>query len=171
MSSLGIRFATPYRGSNGIKVTGSTIEIDPEGDINTKNLQAKETIRLININGITIWEVNQEEEMFLKNGNNEITFYVNADILALQKNSENFFLVDNLTESLTIFNDSFGNAILNNSSLQFEQIGINNVDGFVSISENLSSVSSQFSGAVTPALNKYLIFNIAGVDYKIIIAQ
>ena len=33
MSSLGIRFATPYKGANGILVNGSTIKIDPKSTI------------------------------------------------------------------------------------------------------------------------------------------
>lgn len=177
MSTLGIKFALPYKGANGIKVQGNIIEINPLESIkfydgndfvtsNNKSIINKDGFNVIIDNSyvditagyVTINDDNNNTQADIEAQAIYLTNLTNGNNLSIFPDSINIFDVTNNQEShLTTKQISFNDV---NSDG-----GLNLVDG------SINDISQLNTGAVIPATDKYLMITISGSVYKLIIAQ
>jgi len=131
MSSLGIRFATPYKGSNGIKVNGAVIEIDPKSTIqfyNGLNYDVSDKKSKINFNSIDIANSNNGNIQNLTSLQPE--YIILKDFLNTIQNELTGagFIVYNSVEQATNNTSSSGSQITKYSNDGAVIIGVNNFD-------------------------------------------
>jgi len=176
MSSLGIRFATPYKGANGIKVNGSTISIDPKGAIefyNGNDFVSSNNKSIINKDGFNVIigsvYVDITGTNIIINDNDYLITQMSASEISLTNNfDENHAVID--SQSIYIYNVTNNEqSQLTNKQISFNTVnfdgGLNFVDG------SINNISLLNTGVVIPATNKYLMITISGTVYKLIIAQ
>jgi hypothetical protein len=178
MSSLGIRFALPYKGSNGIKVQGNIISIDSTVQINIKSIisedilseriQATDSIKTIDINtNNTLFETNVSgNEIILKNSGNQTTCLINVDGVYVYKNNLPFIYLNSDEEQFQVYDDTDNKnfAILRNGNT-----GLNLISFSGGAQESQIGVIQNI--AITPNLTKYIELVINGVTYKLITAN
>ena len=142
MSSLGIRFATPYKGSNGIKVVNNVIEIDPKETIiffNGNDIATSTHTLLINDNGIIINEKDGNNNILnvtnlspnninLQDIINELQMSLNAEQIQINDNPNHLEnIISNQGLQITIY-DNLNNAI-KQINIYGDYIAIDDIDG------------------------------------------
>lgn len=167
MSSLGIRYALPYKGSNGIKVTNNEIGLDPNG--------------LGSIGALIIAENSLDPNAIANTLDGSLQVYSNSDNATF-----NCRFIDTAGTALDGFIDTLininsggdtvannnlisntGNVYLENTPGNQGQIHFN--EGTTALRTNIL-MNKVAAGAVAPSATSYIPITINGVNYKLIIA-
>jgi hypothetical protein len=178
MSSLGIRFALPYKGGNGLIVTNNIVGLDPNGygsigclDI---ALNAETPTAIANTTGYSL-RVNSSND----NGNTSTLFRdttSNDNIVEIGRTG----VIDNTTNGATIYtsglqadNNVTGLEIAIGKSVRVGT-GTDNTKGLQFNTPNGANnviIETLVTAGVTPSITRYIPIVIGGTTYKLIIAN
>jgi hypothetical protein len=157
MSSLGIRFALPYKGSNGINVVNNVISISTDSVINMANIVLSPTF---NSKAIVISAASSRfaDALFIQNDDNENNLYINANSVLQIANSVNDItkrlVINNYSVSLTE-EDGTG-IILNELELTPNNFKVEN-DTLNKTQINSQSVEININGVTRAQFNNELL--------------
>jgi hypothetical protein len=172
MANLGPRTVLPLAAANGLVINGNVIEIDPKGtiqfydgfDYDGSNLKSK-----LDFNGLQIDNITDD--------NNSKTNLINAEslnIYVVDVNGSTFKSNSVSYQNMQIIDNIIGtNSNIDATKINLQpyyidyQNGVNCGNG----NGNIINLVGENTGAVTPSITKFILINISGIEYKLIIAQ
>jgi hypothetical protein len=167
MSSLGIRYALPYTGTNGLKVTGNQIGLDAHSVGHIGALQIGDILDTTETNNgdkLTIYGQGLDDSQLVILNNGGEVFAIGEAGNAVSQSG--IFAYGDITTQNNINIENGNLLLLNNNSvgskIQFNSGKANECD---------LTVLPETTGAVVPATTKYIPVTINGVSYKLIIAN
>jgi len=175
MSSLGIRFALPYKGSNGLKVTNNVIGLDENGLGSIGALviaaNAEDPLAIANTQygSLIVWSSQDNgiyNTVFRDTFSTDEIMRIEIDGNVDNTTGGGSLTSTNLTATSDITSNT-GNLYLRNdgggqANIHFNEQKLNQANLLV---------LPETTGTVVPATTKYIPVTINGVSYKLIIAN